>query len=133
MIAVASLVCLIGIFVAGQIFEIHTLLGLGMLGFFCLCMGVLIAAAETRGFEGCRVGNIPKPITWEKLWLSVTRLALDRGQVLSTEQLYVHTRTGILPVTGIFTARMNHALSLVLDTTEGDPHETFNALKQGCM
>lgn len=135
MIALLSVICVIGIFIAGNIFGLHTVAGMLMLAFFVMCMGVLIAAAETHGFEGQRLVQSPMPLTWDKLFLNVARMAVDRGTFVGKERMYVHTPTGIVPVTGVFTARMNHEMGIVLDTTPSldDAAANLNALKQGVM
>lgn len=121
MIATLSLFCLIGVFVAGHVLGVHTTLGVVMVGLFAIAQGTLIAAAQTRGFEGQRIVNMPMPLTWEKLFLNVVRMALDRNSAYGKERVYVQTPTGPVPVTGVFTARINHELSIVLDTTEDTP------------
>lgn len=135
MIAILSCVCIVGVFVAGAALGTQTIGALIILGLCVIGLGTLIAAAETRGFEGQRVINVPAPLTWEKLWLNVVRMALKREAVAGNERVYVQTPTGPLPITGVFTARINHELSLVFDTAE--PVDTsaqeFNALKQGVM
>jgi len=115
-IAVFSLTCIIGVFIAGHLLGVHTTVAVIMLGCCVAALGTLIAAAETRGFEGQRIVNLPMPLTWEKLFLNVVRMAIDRGKVAGTERVYVMTKAGAVPVTGVFTARINHELSLVLDT-----------------
>lgn len=136
MIPLISMTLLLGVFVAGHIFGVHTTAGVIMVGLFAVGQGLLVAAAQTRGFEGQRVRNIPTPLTWEKVFLNVVRLALDRKENYGKEPVYVQTTKGPVPVTGIFTARINHVLSVVLDTEEAsavDATHEFNSLKQGVM
>lgn len=136
MIATLSLAAILGVFYAGHIFDVHTLGGLGILAVCVIALGVLIAMAETRGFEGQRVINMPTPLTWEKLWLNVVRLALDRGTVQGAESVYVQTATGPQPVTGVFTARINHEMCIVFDTdapVDANLAAQYNAAKQGVM
>lgn len=135
MIALLAIVCIIGVFVAGAAFGPQTVIGIVMLAVCVVGLGILIAAAETRGFEGQRVLNIPTPLTWEKLWLNVVRMALDRGTVQGGEPVYVQTPMGPQAVTGVFTARINHVVSIVLDTDAPvvDGSHEYNAAKQGVM
>lgn len=136
MIPFISFILLIGTFVAGHVLGVNTTAGVIMVGVFALAQGVIIAAAQTRGFEGQRVLNIPTPLTWEKVFLNVVRMAIDRGRVAGTEPVYVQTPKGPVPVTGIFTARINHVLAIVMDTEEAsavDATHEFNSLKQGVM
>lgn len=134
MIAVFSVVCLVGIFIAGHIFEIHTTLGLGLLAGGFIGMGLALAIAETHGFEGQHIRPKEKTYRWETLFLDVVRLAIDRGIVQGKEPIYVWThKDGYQPVKSIFTARINHEMAIVLDTTVEDPQATFNSLKQGVM
>lgn len=120
MIPILSLICLIGVFVAGHVLGVHTTAGVIMVGVFAAAQGLLIAAAQTRGFEGQRVRNIPLPITWEKLFLNVVRMALDRKANYGKEPVYVQTNKGPVPITGVFAARINHEMSIVLDTEVAD-------------
>ncbi len=134
MIVVLSFVCLVLVFIAGHVYSVHTVAGVAMLSLFALAQGVIIAAAETRGFEGQRLVNLPMPLTWEKLWLNVVRMALQRGQIVGGECVYVQTPKGPIPATGVFTARINHELGIVIDTDPVDnAAHTFNALKQGVI
>jgi len=132
-IATLSLICLIGVFVAGHVLGVHTTFGVLMVGFFAIAQGVLIAAAQTRGFEGQRVVNMTKPWTWENVTMQIARLSLERHRMVGPERVYVQTAQGPKPITGLFTARINHELSIVLDTTETDADAEFNRLKQGVM
>lgn len=118
MIAFLSFVCILGVFWAGHIFGAHLAFAVIWLGVSCVGLGSLIAAAEMKGFEGQRVIHLRAPWTWEKLTLNVARLSLAWGKVASAEPLYVMTDHGAKPVTGLFTARINHERSLVLDITQ---------------
>jgi hypothetical protein len=134
MIALLSFICLISVFIAGHLYNVHAVAGIMMLSLFALAQGVIIVAAKTRGFEGQRLVNLPMPLTWEKLWLNVIRMALQRGKVVGEERIYVQTPTGPVPATGVFTARINHEMGIVLDTeTPEEAAHAFNALKQGVM
>lgn len=134
MIPFASIALIIVIFVSGFALSTNTAGAVMGLGFASLAFGILIAAAQTRGFEGYKVLDVPLPFTWEKLWMNVRRLELARDQSILQNTLYVQTPRGPLPLGSVFTARINGELALVFDTAEDVDHaETFNALKQGVM
>lgn len=117
MIALTAFVLALGSFLAGAMFGA----GWGpwvLLGFCMIGLGCLIAAAQTRGFEGQYIRPKAPPYYWETLYMDVVRLAIDRGVVHGKEPMYVQTPRGPVPITGIFAARINHVMSLVLDTTE---------------
>lgn len=131
-----NLFAMLLIFWGGTLFAVNTAMSLAFIGVGFLAAGTVFAAAQTRGFEGQRVLNIPTPLTWEKVFLNVVRLALDRKENYGKEPVYVQTPKGPVPVTGIFTARINHVLSIVMDTEEAsavDATHEFNSLKQGVM
>ncbi len=118
MIALLSLICITGVFWAGSLFGVHTVAGIALLGFFVTCLGVIIAAAETRGFEGSRIsGPRVTPWTWDALYFGAEKLMEERGVRFSGEPLYIQTVEGPQPLTGVYLARINHKLSLVFDTT----------------
>lgn len=135
MIALVSMLCIIGIFLAGHYFAANTVAAMVMLGLFVICLGVLIAAAETRGFEGVSAPDYHDGYNWDKLMVAVQRWALSKDRMLGNESVYVQTPAGPLPVRGVFFARINQGMSIVLDTTEaGDAADLeYNRIKQGVM
>ena len=122
MIAIFSVAAIIGVFLAGHYFAIHTTGAVILLGLCVVALGVLVAAMELRALEGQRIANMPLPWTWEKLWLQVMRLSEDRKAMPSAELLYVMTPEGIVPVTGLTTARINSERAFIFDITEEPSH-----------
>jgi hypothetical protein len=131
---VMTFFAMLGLFLAGTLWSVHLPSSLMMLGLCMIVAGILFAAAETHGFEGRYVAAKTPPYRWETLFLDTVRLALDKGKVAGKEAVYVLTDKGTVPITGLFAARINHEMSIVLDTSEPIDHaHEFNRLKQGVM
>lgn len=118
MIVTLSFLCFVGAFIAGAILGVHTGAAILILGFFAVCQGALIAAAQTRGFEVRSVNTKNPPYVWRSFYLDVVRLAMKYNVQSGEEPIFVWTqKEGYLPVIGLFTARINHTLSIVCDTS----------------
>lgn len=134
MIAILSCILVMGVFIAGHLLITDVVGAWVLAGACCICLGVLIAVAETHGFEGQRVLAKTTPLTWDQLWGRVIRFGLDRDRAVGAERLYVQTPQGPKPLTSVFLARIDHTPSIVFDVADDAAHaETFNALKQGVM
>lgn len=140
MIALFASICIIGVFVSGYMFALHGFWACVMVGLFAMALGLLFAAAETRGFQGEVVRMKHQPYRWTHLWDDCINIALAKDQLLSGKPLYVSTDFGLVALTGVFSARINGENALVLDTAlpweenEEQYHAAqFNALKQGVM
>lgn len=129
-----TFIAMLALFLAGTQFAMHLVGALVLLGAGMLAAGFLFASAETHGFEGYYVNMVTPPYRWETLFLDVVRLSLKRNVVAGNETLYVLTPDGVAPITGIYAARVNHEMAIVLDTSEPvDAAHEFNSLKQGVM
>jgi hypothetical protein len=130
----ATFLAMLGLFIAGTLFATQMPTAVILLALCMTLAGICYAAAETHGFEGRYVAPKTPPYRWETLFLDVVRLAIDKGKVAGKEAVYVLTDKGTVPITGIFSARINHEMSIVLDTSEPLDHaHEFNRLKQGVM
>lgn len=132
-----TFVAMLSIFYGGVLFLPHPAVAALLLGAGMVLAGFCYASAETHGFEGRYVAAKHPPYRWESLWLDVVRLPLGKGKATGTEPIYVATDKGTVPLTGIFSARVNHEMSIVLDTSAPlvqDGHAAhWNAIKQGVM
>ncbi len=133
MITLIACALIIGVFVAGHYFALHTIGALALLAFAVIGLGVLIAAAETRGFEGCSAPTVATDTAWGGLAAALFRLNEASNRFFSNDPVYVQTASGPLPVASLFYARVNGVRAIVLDTEPDDAMQTFNALKQGVM
>lgn len=133
MIALLSMLCVMGVFLAGAGYGAHSLMALTMLGLFVIALGMLIAAAETHGFEGYPSMSSAIGFTWADCMKALFRINETKGRLFVHDRVYVQTPQGPRAITSVFQARIGHELSIVFDTVEGDPQHTFNSLKQGVM
>lgn len=133
MIALLSMICVVGVFWAGFFYGAHTLGALIMLAVFIIGLGTLIAAAETRGFEGYQTATVRDGFTWADCMKALFHMNEKKNRLFIHDRVYVQTPTGPKPVTNIFSARINTELSIVFDPVEEDSAHTFNSLKQGVM
>lgn len=135
MIALFSCLAVIGVFLSGSYFLTHTFAAIVLLSICVVALGGLVAALELHAVEGQRVRDMPVPLTWNKLFILVMQMAVDRNHMAGAEPIYVQTPQGPQPVTGVFTARINHERSIVFDTVDltTTAEHNLNALKQGVM
>lgn len=133
MIAFVACVLLLMVFFAGHFFALHVVGATVILGLAFASFGlILAAAAQTLGFEGVYV-PLPTGVTWGTVSKRLFIVNENKARFFNDDKLYVQTPTGPVAVTGFFTARINHEMSIVLDTSVEDAAHTFNALKQGVM
>lgn len=132
MIVLIACASIIGVFIAGFYFAAHTVGALVLLGAAAVMLGVLFAAAETRGFEGYRTEQSAG--TWGDISKTLFRMNEARARFFNDDKVYVQTPNGPVPVRSVFQARINHDLAIVLDPDGPEDHvATFNALKQGVL
>lgn len=133
MIALLSMLMIVGVFIAGHIFAAAGWTACIILGVCVLALGTLIAAAETHGFEGQYV-PLPTGVTWERISKQLFLMNENKCRFFNGDKLYVQTPMGAVAVTGVFQARINHEMSIVLNTEPiEDGSHTFNSLKQGVI
>lgn len=126
---------MLGLFIAGTLFAVQQAIAVMLLAVCMVFAGLLYASAETHGFEGEYVTVPHPPYTWHQLYLDVLRRNVARNTLAGDEVIYVQTPQGPRPLTGMFWARVNHVMSIVLDASEPvapDAHD-FNRAKQGVM
>lgn len=121
MIALLCCALIVGVFLAGHWFAANTVGALVLLGAAVIMLGVLVAAAETRGIHGEYIPFKHAPSEWHTLWLAVIRLHIGKEQLVGAQTVYVQTPSGTIPITGVFTARMNSRDAIVFDTTAHAP------------
>lgn len=133
MIALTAIVLIIGVFIAGSTFAMSTVAAFCLLGFCVTGLGLLIAAAETHGFEGHYV-PLPTGVTWGSVSKQLFLMNENKARFFNDDHLYVQTPMGAVAVTGVFQARINHEMSIVLDTEPvEDASHVFTSLKQGVV
>lgn len=132
MIVLFAFILVLGVFFAGAMFAA----GWGawvLLGFCMAGLGCLIAAAQTRGFEGQYV-PLTTGVTWGSISKQLFLMNENKARFFNDDKLYVQTPTGPVAVTGVFCARINHEMSIVIDVDHTDDVSlTFNSLKQGVI
>lgn len=133
MIALLSIILIIGVFLAGHFFAAAGWVACLVLAVCVIGLGTLIAAAETHGFEGQYV-PLPTGVTWGTVSKQLFLMNENKCRFFNGDQLFVQTGAGLVPVTGVFQARINHEMAIVLDVEPvEDPSHTFNSLKQGVI
>lgn len=133
MISLVAILLIIGVFIAGNMFLTAGWVAWLVLGVCVAGLGTLIAAAETRGFQG-QYCPLPTGVTWGSASKQLYLMNENKARFFNDDKLYVQTPTGPVAISGIFQARINHEMSIVFDVSEpADPNHEFNRLKQGVI